>query len=100
MFKYMSQKSFKIGETVKNDKNILLFQLLVQPWAHTSRTYFRMYFTSSKEESSAFLISDQNCHHRSNNYIVRLRYVGPSIQDRVLLAPAGVLARKCMSPVS
>ena len=50
-------------------------QYLDKPQAYTCQTYF----TPPKEQSSYILISDQYCHHRSNNNIIIPSYVGPRI---------------------
>ena len=56
-----------------------LFSFLVVISRQILGLIFWTYFTPPILQSSAFLISDRYCHHKSNNYIIILIEVGPRI---------------------
>ena len=72
-----SSKIGPIGAFNIFENNFYYLQFLAKPWAYTSLTYFRSYFMPPTVQSFDKLISDQNSQHRSDNYIIIVRYAGP-----------------------
>ena len=59
------------GQTLVLNHYCHIFIFLDKPRAYTGRTYFRIYFTPPMYQISDLCRSDQYCHHKSDNCIIR-----------------------------